>query len=371
MGFLGSLAKATTAQNESNISVDPSQQSNQYLPGANSALSNALGAGKMFDSNMAAEQQLANMYTQMSQGQGPNPAQQMLSNQTGQNVAQQAALMGSQRGASSNAGMIARQAGQQGGAIQQNATGQAALLQAQQQMAAQQALGGLYGQMGNQNLQFQANNSNLFGTAAGANYNQVQQHLAAQQMQSQINQNNADTANNALKGLASGSGAAASMAGGIQGGNSQQGGGGGGSVGGGGGGAGAMAGMMFGMAQGGQVPQQAPMPQMMPTQAMPSMGPQSFAGKFLSGMAPMPSGQQFSTGMADSAPALTQHIARLSAGSYVPGRANVGGDSKQNDTVPAMLSPGEIVIPRSMANDPDKAAAFARQIVMKHRGARK
>lgn len=45
-------------------------------------------------------------------------------------------------------------------------------------------------------------------------------------------------------------------------------------------------------------------------------------------------------------------------GGKVPGKANVSGDSQENDVVPAMLSPGEIVIPRSKADDPDKAKAF-------------
>lgn len=35
----------------------------------------------------------------------------------------------------------------------------------------------------------------------------------------------------------------------------------------------------------------------------------------------------------------------------VPGEPNVPGDSTQNDTVPAMLSPGELVVPRTQADD--------------------
>lgn len=37
-------------------------------------------------------------------------------------------------------------------------------------------------------------------------------------------------------------------------------------------------------------------------------------------------------------------------GGHVPGQANVPGDSPKNDTVKAMLSPGELVIPRSLAD---------------------
>lgn len=49
-------------------------------------------------------------------------------------------------------------------------------------------------------------------------------------------------------------------------------------------------------------------------------------------------------------------------GGKIEGKAPVAGDSPKNDTVPAMLSPGEIVIPRSVANDPKKALAFIEAI---------
>lgn len=38
-------------------------------------------------------------------------------------------------------------------------------------------------------------------------------------------------------------------------------------------------------------------------------------------------------------------------GGVVPGEPNVPGDSAQNDTVPALLSPGEVVVPRTEADD--------------------
>lgn len=46
-------------------------------------------------------------------------------------------------------------------------------------------------------------------------------------------------------------------------------------------------------------------------------------------------------------------------GGAVPGKAPIRGDNAKNDTVPAMLSPGEIVLPRSVtqSKDPVKAAA--------------
>lgn len=55
-----------------------------------------------------------------------------------------------------------------------------------------------------------------------------------------------------------------------------------------------------------------------------------------------------------------------SRGGHVPGRARVFGDDERNDTVPAMLSPGEIVVPRTKASNPKAAAAFARAVAMRH-----
>ena len=45
------------------------------------------------------------------------------------------------------------------------------------------------------------------------------------------------------------------------------------------------------------------------------------------------------------------------------------GNSPMNDTVPAMLSPGEVVIPRTAASDPEKAKAFV-AAMMAQRGKR-
>lgn len=56
----------------------------------------------------------------------------------------------------------------------------------------------------------------------------------------------------------------------------------------------------------------------------------------------------------------------MSKGGKVNGAAKVSGDSLKNDTVPAMLSPGEIVIPRTIAksaNAPDHAKQFVEAIL--------
>lgn len=59
-------------------------------------------------------------------------------------------------------------------------------------------------------------------------------------------------------------------------------------------------------------------------------------------------------------------------GGTVPGQAEYSGDNSGNDTVDAKLSPGEIVLPRSVTQDPDaeeKAAAFVAAIKAKKRRA--
>lgn len=89
---------------------------------------------------VASQGTLTGMLTNQAQGNGPNPAQAALNQATGRNVANQAALMAGQRGAGANVGMIARQNAQQGAATQQEAAGQSATLQAQQQLAAEQNL---------------------------------------------------------------------------------------------------------------------------------------------------------------------------------------------------------------------------------------
>jgi hypothetical protein len=49
----------------------------------------------------------------------------------------------------------------------------------------------------------------------------------------------------------------------------------------------------------------------------------------------------------------------MASGGVVDGKAPVDGDSTVNDVVPAMLSPGEIVIPRSIAHrSPEEIAQF-------------
>lgn len=61
-----------------------------------------------------------------------------------------------------------------------------------------------------------------------------------------------------------------------------------------------------------------------------------------------------------------KHMANYKSGGMVSGKAPMSGDSRANDVVPAMLSPKEIVLPRSVTMDkdaPKKAAEFVAAIM--------
>jgi hypothetical protein len=190
------------------------------------------------------QQGLANMLLAQSQGQGPNPAQLQYQQNAESAIQNNAGLLASQRGL--NPALAARMASQNAAQMQGTAAQNSAVMQAQQQLAAQNQLQNLYGTMGNQQLSQQ-------GQITGAN-------LGAQKINADVASGNA--ANAAKQG-----------------------------------------------------------------------------GSFLNG-------------------AGTAAMALLSRGGTVPGRPMVTGDSTRNDTVPAMLSPGEIVIPRSKASDPELAKEF-------------
>lgn len=58
------------------------------------------------------------------------------------------------------------------------------------------------------------------------------------------------------------------------------------------------------------------------------------------------------------------HYLCLLNGGKIPGRAQVAGDSLQNDVQPILASPGEIVVKRSAAQNPETAAKEAKRISM-------
>lgn len=270
-------------------------------------------AQQLIGGNFAADQAALNdaLRNQMM-GIGPNPAQAALANATANNVANQAALMAGQRGAGANAGMIARQAGQVGGNIQQQAVGQSALMQAQQQLAAQQAMQ----QQGQQALQAQ-------GQATNAALNQQGQMLGAQ---GQYNQ-----------ALVSDSAATQGLNQAVSGANAQRN---AGLIGGVLGGIGSLVGL--GKAHGGQIPSEYEL----------------FKNHYYGG------GQvnaMVSPGEGYVKPQAAQAVAQgdkdiNSVMQEIPGKAKVKGDSPANDTVPKKLDAGGVVIPRTIMDKGEKAA---------------
>ncbi len=71
--------------------------------------------------------------------------------------------------------------------------------------------------------------------------------------------------------------------------------------------------------------------------------------------------------VAAAAPKQRFNAFNFEAGGPVPGQAKVEGNSLKNDVVDAKLSPGEVVLPRTVAHDPEKAAQFVKHL-MAHGG---
>lgn len=311
----------------------PTGTGEQFQMGVtNPALGAALAGGAQQATGNQAS--LSGMLMNQAQGQGPNPAQAMLANATGANVANQAALAAGQRGASANPGLIARQAAMAGAGIQQQAAGQAATLQAQQQLAAQNELGLVSAQQqaaqqvaNAQNIGAQGSiNSAITAPAQAARAGQfggIQQGAGASQaVQSQGTGNTPQTNNNAA--FLSGSGMNPTG--------------------------------FYDLNAGGQV------------------GPKSRLGMHLAsgGMAKaekVPA--MVSPGEIYLKPAQAKAVSegKMSPmqGEKIPGKAKVKGDSLKNDTVKKTLDEGGVVVKRSMASDSDKAAAFVRAVMAKNK----
>ncbi len=420
-----SLLQALQGQNgignQSEV-FNQSQGLANQLGGANAVAnqSSALNAQQQ----LAAQQQAtAQQYQNIANGTGPNPAQAALNNATGQNVANQAALMASQRGAGANIGLIGRQAAMQGANTQQQAVGQGAQMQAQQQLA------GLSG-LTNQQQAIGSTNQNVAGIASQQlAAQQAQQQALAQQANAQVNQQvAATTANsqgqlanqqqmqNALQGVNS---ANVANQGNVNSGNvalstthtqGQQGilggvlsgfGGALGSMGGAtaGAAAGAEGGDVTEMPRASLVSDEESYPKPVQASSPPSInGPSSSFGNFLhnwgvnnkkesqdqtivsSSANPGSSSLQKGTGTAMKG--LVTAIAAAKGGVATKGgtvkaqtpdqKAVKKGNSYDNDKVPALLSEGEIVIPRAVlqSKDPARGAAEFVAKIMAKRGKR-
>jgi hypothetical protein len=403
-GFAGPQAANITPGTDAG-QIQTAYTGNQNALAQQQALLQALQAQQGIQNQSQVYGQLQNV----AAGQGPNPAQAMLNQSTGQNVANQAALMAGQRGAGANVGLMARQAAQQGAQTQQQAVGQAAALQSQQSLNAIGAAGNLATQQAQQQI-----GATQTATQAQQSEQQILQNALASQnnanvtMQSNINNANAGLANTMLQGQQG-------VMGGLMGG----------------------AGAALGLAEGGTVPEKMAdggfMSGWAGANADAPSGPISGFGQYMNGGA-NPGANALAKGMTQlgagignkvrgsgqgnlqdttpgavanptnnyataannfgtapgasvgdfgaspmsapnmgsqfnqdpSAPKLAKGGnvgGKLKSGGGVPGAAAVKGNSYKNDIVDAKLSPGEGVIDRETMNDPGPAGQMARLLM--------
>jgi hypothetical protein len=374
MGFVGSLFGGSyKPQRAKTIDVATGEQAKQLYGQTQEALAqqqafvNALAQ----QGGLANQANVINQLQNVAAGTGPNPALAALQQATGQNIAAQNALMAGQRGGSRNVGLLARQAGQQGGALQQQAAGQGATLQAQQQLGALGQLGGLTSQ---QVAQQQAGLAGLgqFGLQGqqnilGALAQQNQQRIAEQNAINQANAERAKAGSQFLGGILGSVGSLAT--GGLS------------DI-----GSSLIDSFIPGLNKGGVVPEK-------PKYAMGGMAanqPQSYIGQYFQNPNQMLGAINESDNLKDAnldystlndggavnrdgmyAQGGMAPMSLMKQGGHVPGKAVVKGDSYQNDIVDAKLSPGEIVIPRSIVNSPnapEMAAKFVRDTLSKKKG---
>lgn len=351
--------------------TSPDQISNAYT-GVQGSLQgqNALLAALQGQNGLSNQNQVYGQLQGIANGTGPNPAQAMLNQATGQNVANQAALMAGQRGAGSNVGLIGREAAQQGANTQQQAAGQAATLQANQSLNAIGQAGNLANtQAANQIGQTNANTSaqqaeqqNLLNTQLGVNNANVAS-------QGNINNANSSMANTTMQGQQG-------LLGGLL----------------------NAAGVGVGKAQGGEIVKYAD-----GGDASAFQGPQSKFGQFLSGVqsggpqspAMSPGGgsnegsRELSKGVTSASKGIAKAADTAGSASMARGgdaknmtaggkvnasgskqKAVARGNSYSNDKIPALLSEHEIVLPRevTMSKDPvGESAKFVAAVIAKRR----
>ena len=302
--------------------------------------------------------QLAQMLTDQAQGKGVNPALAQLNQTTNKNIQQSTGMIASQKGI--NPALAARTAAMTGASANQTAAGQAATQTANQQLSTQSLLANALQAQRGQDISQQQAATQLLGTSGQLQNQQNQVNLSNLTQQQQLNAavaaqnaNLQQGANQINANVATGNASTnAAIAGGVM------------------QGAGAAVGMM---ADGGQVPDAFTVP------AIPAVGVPSGMSAFDSGMSALGkgAGKAFAKKKTPGAPvgggdggsvgAMLAEGGELDGreGGHVPGAASVAGDSYRNDTVDAKLSPGEIVLPRSVSQSPDaaaKAAAFVAAI---------
>lgn len=256
--------------------------------------------------NYQSEQGLEGELQQQAVGGGPNPAQAMLNQTTTQNNNYAQGIAASQRGL--NPALAARMAMQAQSKNNQTAAGQAATMNAQQQLAAEGTLGSLEGQIGNQSIAQQQ-------TINNANYgaNAINAGVAAQ---------NSQTAGELIGGAMQGAGSFAGM-------------------------------KATGKAYGGRI-----------------TDPMKHVSRIYHPHMNTENKDQIQANMPALSPASLMKKGGEVAAQSPSEQAKVKGDSPKNDRIPALLSENEIVIPRHITmakNAPEKAAAFVRATLNKRK----
>lgn len=332
-------------------------QTQQNVLQQQQALANQLGSTAANQPGIfQAQQDLANQLALESQGQGPNPAQQQYKQNIDAATQAAAGTIASQKGISPAlaAELISRQQSSAG----QNAAGQAATLQAQQQLSAQgqlqQQQAALQGttqtaaqQQANQQAAMQQVAQGQVGqqiagqqNLTGATQNQQQMLLNAITGTNAQNISAQNSANEINSGVASGNAARQSqMVGGLL--NA------GGSI------------AAKAMAKGGEVTSEQPenslyeLPDHLQTVHVIYHGT----------MRPK---QKIKQPIKKACGGYTSY----QSGGKVPGEPKVDRNSYSNDTVKALLSPGEIVIPLNVmkSSDPIQGAANFVQAVLEKKG---
>jgi len=299
----GSLSGVIGANNtyQANLAQLPQYD---YMGQANNALGNEQTAFKQGQDLQHSQMNFEDVLRQQALGQaGPSVAQLQMQQGLGQTNQALAAALASGKGI--NPALAARMATQQQGINSQNVLGQTAQLRAQEQLANQSNYANYLSGLRGQNLAAAQQQAQLATGLGGLSNQQNQLNLSNVQGVNQLNAGvagqNAQMNAGLLGGLVGAAGSIGSMA----------------ALGGGSGASGVAA-------------------------AAPLAAAAAYDGGKIS----------------DPKQDFLEAIKKMTKGGAIGGKAKVEGDSPENDTVPAKLSPGEIVIPRSISHSGDKAKAF-------------
>lgn len=350
-----------------------------------------------------AQQQLLGQLQQRVAGTAPSVAQTQLAQAAGQGIAGVGAALAGQRGSGANVGLTQRNIAGMGAQSMQDLAGRAATLRAQEQMGAEQSLMGLAGQQLSQ-VQAARQQELQAGQAqqaqiqqAIANRNQLMQAMAGgkQEFQAGLIGGLLGAGATAVKGMAKGGSVekddeekedfasafsknmesmaqpqsrmaqAGKMAGSSIGGFASQ--------------LMAKKPKILGATKGGYSGANLGLATEMPQMINPMATSQNIGALNL-GMAKggkVPA--MVSPGEKYLPPSEVEKVKKgekepVNAGRMIPGKAKVAGDSLKNDTVPATLEEGGIVIPRSVMqseNPAEKARQFVAAVIAKQKMKRK